>query len=45
MTDQPDALLPEGNTPTQAAMCEDCPPLGYPTDKTRCAECPHRSAQ
>ncbi len=20
--------------------CSDCPPLGYPTDKTRCAECP-----
>lgn len=21
-------------------MCSDCPPVGYPTDKTRCAECP-----
>jgi hypothetical protein len=22
--------------------CEDCPPPNYPTDKTRCAECPRR---
>ena len=25
--------------------CEDCPPEGYPTDKTRCLPCPRRSAQ
>ena len=25
-----------------AALCDDCPPLGYPTDKTRCLECPRR---
>jgi hypothetical protein len=24
-------------------LCSDCPPAGYPTDKTRCAECPRRS--
>lgn len=24
-------------------MCNDCPPVGYPTDKTRCLECPRRS--
>jgi hypothetical protein len=24
------------------ALCSDCPPAGYPTDKTRCAECPRR---
>lgn len=24
--------------------CEDCPPADYPTDKTRCAECPRREA-
>lgn len=24
--------------------CSDCPPAGYPTDKTRCDECP-RMAQ
>ncbi len=22
--------------------CEDCPPPDYPTDKTRCADCPRR---
>jgi len=22
------------------ARCDDCPPIGYPTEKTRCAECP-----
>jgi hypothetical protein len=22
--------------------CSDCPPAGYPTDKTRCATCPRR---
>lgn len=26
-----------------AAMpCSDCPPVGYPTDRTRCEECPRR---
>lgn len=24
--------------------CDDCPPIGYPTDKTRCDECPRRRA-
>ena len=23
-------------------LCEDCPPIGYPTDKTRCLPCPRR---
>jgi translation initiation factor 2 gamma subunit (eIF-2gamma) len=22
--------------------CSDCPPDGYPTDKTRCGDCPRR---
>lgn len=22
--------------------CTDCPPAGYPTDKTRCDSCPRR---
>ena len=22
--------------------CEDCPPVGYPTDNTRCEPCPRR---
>lgn len=25
-------------------LCEDCPPAGYPTDKTRCTPCPRRTA-
>jgi hypothetical protein len=25
-------------------LCEDCPPIGYPTDKTRCTPCPRRVA-
>lgn len=24
-------------------LCEDCPPVGYPTDKTRCLPCPRRT--
>ena len=28
----------------EAALCSDCPPLGYPTDKTRCLPCPRRAA-
>lgn len=31
------------NVVIPAALCEDCPPVGYPTDKTRCAPCPRRS--
>ena len=23
-------------------LCEDCPPVGYPTDETRCMPCPRR---
>ena len=26
-----------------AVLCDDCPPAGYPTDKTRCEECPRRT--
>jgi hypothetical protein len=26
----------------QPRLCEDCPPRGYPTDKTRCEPCPRR---
>lgn len=28
------------DTPGEGALCSDCPPVGYPTDKTRCAPCP-----
>ena len=24
-------------------LCSDCPPSGYPTDRTRCAECPRKA--
>jgi hypothetical protein len=24
-------------------LCSDCPPIGYPTDETRCAPCPRRA--
>lgn len=33
----------EVNAENAAPMCDDCPPVGYPTDKTRCDECPRRS--
>lgn len=23
-------------------LCEGCPPIGYPTDATRCSPCPRR---
>lgn len=26
--------------PNPWGVCSDCPLAGYPTDKTRCAECP-----
>jgi hypothetical protein len=25
---------------SQDLLCEDCPPVGYPTNKTRCDPCP-----
>lgn len=28
---------------TCPALCEDCPPVGYVTNKTRCALCPRRA--
>lgn len=34
-------LIPITNQPSQT-LCEDCPPVGYPTDKTRCEPCPRR---
>lgn len=27
---------------TIPALCSDCPPVGYPTDRTRCDACPRR---
>lgn len=26
-------------------LCTDCPPVGYPTDETRCLPCPRRTGQ
>jgi uncharacterized paraquat-inducible protein A len=26
----------------KARVCSDCPPVGYPTDKTRCSTCPNK---
>lgn len=28
--------------PAAGGLCEDCPPVDYPTDDTRCAPCPRR---
>lgn len=36
---------PERRSANDGLTCEDCPPKGYPTDLTRCAECPRRSQQ
>lgn len=35
-------LFDEGILPgaPKESMCSDCPPVGYPTDITRCSECP-----
>jgi len=30
---------------TDVRLCEDCPPVGYPTDKTRCDECPRKQTE
>lgn len=27
----------------KSGRCEDCPPVGYPTDKMRCLPCPRRA--
>lgn len=31
--------------PDSDALCEDCPPVVYPTDKTRRGTCPRRNDQ
>jgi len=28
----------------ESGLCEGCPPVGYPTDETRCTPCPRRSS-
>ena len=32
-----------GHRNTTETLCEDCPPVGYPTDETRCLPCPRKS--
>jgi hypothetical protein len=27
------------------SLCDDCPPVNYPTDKTRCGPCPRRKGE
>lgn len=42
-----DALIKDAITVAEdgfGPLCSDCPPAGYPTDKTRCACCPRRAA-
>lgn len=39
------AAQPSGEGAETTALCENCPPVGYPTDKTRCTPCPRRAAQ
>lgn len=34
------AVLEAALSQTEGALCGDCPPVGYPTDKTRCEPCP-----
>jgi hypothetical protein len=34
---------PQAQPPQE--LCEDCPPVGYPTDETRCIPCPRRATQ
>jgi Lar family restriction alleviation protein len=29
--------------PVASNLCDDCPPVGYPTDKTRCDPCPRKA--
>ncbi len=36
------AMTPTPEHMKAARECDDCPPLGYPTDKTRCISCPRR---
>jgi hypothetical protein len=33
------------STPFREPLCEDCPSVGYSTDKTRCEPCPRRAIE
>jgi hypothetical protein len=45
-SDELDRLNDERGTDPSAtvALCHDCPPVGYPSNQTRCVTCPRRSA-
>lgn len=34
--------IPDKTEGRDGDLCSDCPPVGYPTDKTRCLPCPRR---
>lgn len=39
-TDGADCPCFAARAKSDSELCSDCPPAGYPTDKTRCDECP-----
>lgn len=39
------AWQPETTRNLVESICDDCPPVGYPTDKTRCTPCPRRTTE
>lgn len=38
-----DVRKPKQARVVSRVACEDCPPVGYPTDDTRCLPCPRRA--
>lgn len=38
-----DSEVGAGIAAMDPTLCDDCPPVGYPTDKTRCLPCPRRA--
>lgn len=40
---QAEAMWASATLPSRE-LCEDCPPVDYPTDETRCLPCPRRRA-
>ncbi len=44
VTDYWHGVLTRGGIAESLESCSDCPPAGYPTDKTRCDSCPLRYA-
>jgi hypothetical protein len=44
ITPEMHAAAPTADDILCALLCDDCPPVDYCTDKTRCRECPRRRA-